>query len=255
VTHVDEEHLEKLCAATDKDVYLSDSSPFGLPFWNLRNSASEEARRQRIAAGQPGSACHRGYVKLFNTEFTPQPICTASRQYQRAKLAQLRDADLTDAERAARREMVLAKSCICHDLAGGATRKHGIDPQATPAVCCGPNIVNFSRLASLEEMVGHIYGRISLLDNPHRPHMFLRELSIYLDFLRAELGKRDAGLAANPPAYYRESAENLLAGIEHYRRSPAGLQGEARQAFLRELELLALEAQQLAAAAGTDEGS
>ncbi len=36
VTNVDDEHLQKLSAASNGDVYLSDSSPFGLPFWNLR---------------------------------------------------------------------------------------------------------------------------------------------------------------------------------------------------------------------------
>jgi hypothetical protein len=249
VTHVDQEHLDKLCAATDEDVYLSDSSPFGLPFWNLRSSASEEARRARIVAGHPGSVCVRGYAKLYNTEFTAQPICTASRQYQRAKLEQLRAADLPDAQRAATEEFVLGKSCICHDLAGGATRKHGLDPTATPAVCCGPNIVNFKRVATLEEMVGHIYGRLSLIDNPRRPHMFLRELVIYLDYLRRELGKRAIGMATSAPGYYREFTDNLRQGVEHYRQSAAGLTGEARAAFLTELERLAQETEQLADAA------
>ncbi|MFZ5832898.1 MAG: hypothetical protein ACOY3P_22655, partial [Planctomycetota bacterium] len=86
VTNVDEEHRRKLCDASDDDVYLSDSSPFGMPFWNLRTSASEAARLRRIAEGDPGSPCIKGYVCLFNTEFTARPICTASRQYQRQKL-------------------------------------------------------------------------------------------------------------------------------------------------------------------------
>ena len=47
--------------------------------------------------------------------------------------------------------------------------------------------MNFSKIASLEEMVGHIYGRTSLLTNPARPHMFLRELAINIDYLREEL--------------------------------------------------------------------
>ncbi len=53
-TNLDHEHLEKLAAATHRDVYLSDSSPFGIPFWNLRNSASEEDRRRRIRQDRPG---------------------------------------------------------------------------------------------------------------------------------------------------------------------------------------------------------
>ncbi len=238
VTNVDREHLDKLAAAADGDVYLSDSSPFGLPFWNLRTSASEEARRRRIAANRPGSPCFKGYVRLFNTEFTALPICIASRQYQRLKLEQIAGADLTDEDRAAARQRVLEKSCICHDLAGGATLKHGVDPAATPAVCCGPNIVNFSKIATLEEMVGHIYGRTSLLINPNRPHMFLRELALYIDFLRRELENRRQGLCPNTPHYFREFEENLQSGIDHCRRLADRFAAEEKERFLSELDKL-----------------
>jgi hypothetical protein len=251
VTHVDAEHLEKLCAAGDDDVYLSDSSPFGLPFWNLRNSASEQARQRRICEGRPGSGCERGYVKLFNTEFTEQPICVASRQYQAAKLQQLRDAGLPGEHYAALRDAVLAKSCICHDLAGGATLKHQIDPGATPAMCCGPNVVNFSRVVSLEEMVGHIYGRLSLVTTPRRPHMFLRELSLYLEYVARELDKLTRGLPASTLSFCQESLANLTQGVEHYRQNPARLTGTARDEFLEQLEQLAQEIPRLAAIAAS----
>jgi hypothetical protein len=235
ITNLDDEHLRKLCNASDGDVYLSDSSPFGLPFWNLRTSASEEARRLRIAEGRPGSPCPKGYVKLFNTEFTKTPICMASRQYQKLKLEQLQGQDLADEQRAAKREQVLAKSCICHDLGGGATRKNGIDPGATPAVCCGPNIVNFSRVATLEEMVGHIYGRISLLCRSDRPHMFLRELELYIDYLRGQIEKHRVGLCSLLPGFVREFKENLHAGIDYYRQLAEGFAAPMRAAFLDNL--------------------
>ncbi|MEN6407644.1 MAG: hypothetical protein ABFC77_14385 [Thermoguttaceae bacterium] len=220
VTNLDDRHRQKLCAADERDVYLSDSSPFGLPFWNLRTSASEDARRRRIAEGRPGSPCFKGYVKLFNMEFTNAPICTASRQYQKLKLEQLDGQDLPEEQRTAQREAVLAKSCICNDLAGAATLPTGIDPTATPAVCCGPNIVNFSRVATLEEMVGHIYGRNSLFAflPEQRPHMFLREIDIYIDYLRTQLEKRRVGLSSMTAAYVAEFKENLLAGIAYYRQ-------------------------------------
>ena len=238
VTNVDDEHLRKLCAAADGEVYLSDSSPFGLPFWNLRTSASENARRLRIDQGHPGSPCTRGYVKLFNTEFTPLPICTASRQYQRQKLEQLAHANLTEPQRAALREAVLAKSCICHDLAGGATLKLGIDPPATPAICCGPNIVNFSKIASLDEMVGHIYGRTSLLTNAARPHVFLRELAINIDYLSEELKKHRLGISSHTLGHFQEFRDNLSDGIDHYRRLAERFDAKTRAAFLDELERL-----------------
>ena len=84
-------------------------------------------------------------------------------------------------------EKVLEKSCICHDLGGTTTLKHGIDPHATPTVCCGINIAYCSRVTSLEEMVSHIYGRLSLLADSRRVHMFIQELRIYIAHLRNEL--------------------------------------------------------------------
>jgi hypothetical protein len=238
VTNVDREHLEKLRAATDQEVFLSNSSPFGLPFWNLRNSASEEARRRRIAEGHPGSPCTKGYVRLFNTEFTPRPICVASRQYQRLKLEHLHQEPLSEPQRAAVRQSVLDKSCICHDLAGGATLKNGIDPAATPAVCCGPGIMDFFKIATLEEMVGHIYGRLSLLSNPARPHMFLRELALYIGYFRDELDKQALGLSSSTNAYFCEFKENLKDGIDYYRSLADEFVAEAQTAFLGELERL-----------------
>ena len=139
--------------------------------------------------------------------------------------------DLPEARRAALRNGVLAKSCICHDLAGTATRKNGIDPAATPAVCCGPNIVNFSRIATLKEMVGHIYGRLSLLNGVDRPHMFLRELALYVEYYRNELAKQESGIAANPRGYFREFAENLLRGVDYYRPLAGRLAGANQDCF------------------------
>jgi hypothetical protein len=238
VTNVDEEHVKKLCEATAEDVYLSNSSPFGLPFWNLRTSASEDARRRRIAENHPGSPCSKGFLKLFNTEFTPLPICTASREYQELKLRRLPSEELQEDQRRAVRDGVLAKSCICNDLGGGVARKNGINPKATPAMCCGPNIVNFSRVVSLEEMVAHIYGRISLLSSSERPHMFLRELALYIDFLGAELDKYRLGLSSNGLEYFAEFQDNLLTGIEHCRQLANQFAAPLRGQFLEDLDRL-----------------
>ena len=88
VTAVDEEHLAKLSVADDSDVYLSNSSPLGLPFWNLRTSASESLRRKLVADGRPGSSCPKGHLK-HSTEFTKLPLCTASRTYLKKKFNHL----------------------------------------------------------------------------------------------------------------------------------------------------------------------
>ncbi len=236
-TNVDREHLRKLAAATDDDVYLSDSSPMGIPFWNLRNSASEEARRRRIENDRPGASCPKCYLKS-NTEFTEVPICTASRKYQERRLERLPEEGWTAKQLAVVWKQVLAKSCLCQDLAGGATIKDEIDPHATPAICPGPNIVNFSKIASLKEMVSHIYGRMSLLTNSNRPHMLIREIMLYMDCLREEGEKFSLGLLSRTPEYFREFSENLLGGIEYYRHLAEQFVAEERKKFLDELDVL-----------------
>ncbi|MFO7609605.1 MAG: hypothetical protein R6X35_10490 [Candidatus Krumholzibacteriia bacterium] len=236
VVNIDAENLARVLAAGEDDVQLSQGSPLGVPFWSLRDSVSEKARRRRIAEGHPGSACPKGYL-VANTEFTRAPICTASRAYQRRALQQLAATDLDDTVRADRTEAITAKACICHDLAGSATVPMGIDPDATTAICCGPNTVYFKQATGLKEMVDHIYGRATLPLAAGRPHMLLKELSLHLDRLRGELERRRRGLAedGSRPAEIRA---NLAAGIVHYRELAEQLVRGQREEFTARLEKL-----------------
>ena len=161
VTNVDPGTLQKLLQAQKGDIYLSQTSPLGVPFWSLRTAASEEGRRRRNRQGKPGSPCPKRYAAL-SSEFSEEPQCTAATQFMERKLASLESAGLGEAELAQAREAVMDKACLCRDLAGGATLNYGIESQAEPNMCCGPNTFWFKRIASLEEMVGHIYGRLNL---------------------------------------------------------------------------------------------
>ncbi|MGD8353214.1 MAG: hypothetical protein PVJ01_03535 [Pseudomonadota bacterium] len=236
VTNVDDEHLQKLSEATDDDVFLSAASPLKVPFWNLRTSASEETRRKFISEGRPGSICPKGHGAIFEKEFSEIPDCVAARKYVTRKIDSLEKADLTDSQREWLIEDALAKSCICHDLSGGATIKLGIDSSATPCVCCGPGIVNFKKIASLEEMVGHIYGRLSLLANSDRPHMFIKEMSLNIEFLRNEIEKFKLELTSNGAKYFQEFKENLLKGIDYYRKTAEEFVETKRSRFLEDLK-------------------
>jgi hypothetical protein len=217
VTNVDKDQLKKLQLAKDDDIFLSFNSPLGVPFWNLRNSASEEAKLQRIKDGNPGSRCVKGFGKI-NYEFTKLPICRASQAYQKRKLEELQSMNLSAQQLAAHREEVLNKSCICHDLAGGATIKRNIDPKATSAICPGPNIVNFKKIMTLKEMVGHIYGRCSVLTNENRPHLFIREIQLHIDFLLDQIIKASFNIPTKSSKKLAEAKENLLKGIGYYQK-------------------------------------
>jgi hypothetical protein len=239
VVNIDQSHVNKIIAAGEDDVHLSEGSPLGVPFWSLKTSTSEELRLKLIEDGKPGSACPKGYL-VSNTEFTKAPICTASRAYQRRKLQELGTTELSAEARAEEEQHVMAKACICHDLAGSVTVPRGIDPDAQTAVCCGPNTVYFSKVAQLQEMVDHIYGRMRLPLTVNRPHMLLKELSLHLDGLKSEVARRRQEIGGCGCST-DEVRENLLTGIRHYRDLAMGLVSDKREEFSDRLEALRSE--------------
>lgn len=217
-TSVDDETLEVLINARQEDYYLSNASPLGVPFHNLKTTSSEKLRKERIVKNRPGSPCYKKYLS-FDTEFTDQPICTASRQYQHLKLKQL-EAELgqgADFDRAA--EKVMEKECLCHGLGASAIiANNGKPPKKLDAVtiCPGPNLAYFSSTYNLAEMVGHIYGKLSLSLSPERPHLFIKELQLYVDHFRKMCEDPIQNLNQKNQVKIRKFRENLINGIEYY---------------------------------------
>ncbi len=244
-TNVDYSHISKMIQAKSDDVFLSDSSPLGVPFWNLRTSASEEARLDRIAKGKPGSACPKHFVAL-NTEFGGKPLCPASKTYIKLKLDSLAKEGHSEAAMANLRESVLAKSCLCHDLAGCTTLNYHIAKSPKPSICCGPNILSFKHIASLDEMVDHIYGRLSLTSDTERPHMFIQELKLYVEHLRGEIKILSQDLSKRPKGYVQSFRDQLLNGIEYYRSLARQILEQQRERFLADLQALSNELEKIA---------
>ncbi|HEX6982616.1 MAG TPA: hypothetical protein VF181_07630 [Balneolaceae bacterium] len=184
-TTVDQPTRKLLENATEEDLYLSSVSPLGVPFNNVRNTGSEQWHKERIAKGKPGSPCPKGFLEA-NTEFTEQPICTASSQYQLLKLDQINQKKISEVEKELMREKVLEKACLCDHLGNGALIDLGIleEHRAPQAICPGPNIAWFDREYSLQEMVAHIYGRGKSLVPSERPHMFAKEIKLYVDYFK-----------------------------------------------------------------------
>jgi len=158
----------------------------------------------------------------LNNEFTEKAICRSSRGFQNLKLKELENSDLPDDMVKLLREEAMLKSCICHDLAGGVLVKRGITAKEAPAICPGPNLINFKKIVDLKEMVGHIYGRCSLLANSDRPHMFVREIQLQVNYLIDEIKKTSLGLPGRSQKKMTEVKENLIAGINYYRRYGCG---------------------------------
>lgn len=217
-TTVDEKTLEKLVSARAEDLYLSEASPLGVPFNNLRESFSELELKKRLAQDRPGSPCLKKFL-VSNTEFTKEPICTASRQYQHLKLKQLDEQNLDESEYKKAFNSIIVKACLCEDLSASAyintKEKPKIKP--APAICPGPNLAFFSGVFSLKEMVDHIYGRGNVLNSSYRPNMFINELKMYIDYLKKEIDKNIKPAPAKKMQYFDSFKANLAEGINYYK--------------------------------------
>ncbi len=212
-TCVDDDTRDLIRLAGKDDLYLSDSSPLGVPFNNLRNTGSEREKHRRIAQGKPGSPCPKGHA-VTSKEFTEHAICTASRQYQDLKLKQIDLLDQPESLKAQLREKAMEPACICHQLGNGALIALGIVQQkhAPQAICPGPNIRWFDRLYSLQEMVDHIYGRGEPLTPSERPHMFVNELEVYVDFFKRLIERFDG--TPSQAAYIATFRDQVLQGAD-----------------------------------------
>lgn len=217
--NIDDETMLSLAGAGKEDFYISGSSPLGVPFNNFRYAAAEKQRLERIAQGRPGSPCTKKFL-VSNTEFTKEPICTASRKYQALKLEQLRNSGLPEDEYTRQANEVMEKICLCEGLVTAAYIKNNISRKkntAAVAVCPGPNLAYFSRVFSLDEMVNHIYGKINLLLNASRPNMFINELNLYMDYLKKDIETNLQTLTDKKAKYFTKFREQLQNGIQYYK--------------------------------------
>ncbi|MCF7808969.1 MAG: hypothetical protein K9M49_09635 [Candidatus Marinimicrobia bacterium] len=215
-TPIDTPTRMKLMNTKDDSLYLSGASPLGVPFNNMKNTGSEKWTMDRYLSGKPGSSCPKGFLKS-NTEFTEEPICTASTEYITQKLAQI-DAEIEPGQ--AKQEAInktLAKTCLCEHLANGALISLGIKKKksAPQAICPGPNLSWFNRYYSLEEMVDQIYGRGKELLPESRPHMFAKEIQLYVDYFKRLI---DDNLS-NPRQHKMLDSfyDNMKVGLEYCR--------------------------------------
>lgn len=217
-TNVDENTLQQLIQAKPDDYYLSWASPLGIPFHNFKPSTSEAQRKARITKNRPGSPCYKDFLSS-DTEFTATPICTASRQYQDLKIKQL-DAKGLDEERHARElARITEKDCLCEGLGASALLKEGMTPAhklEAVAICPGPNLAYFSRVVPLATMADHIYGRLSLLNENLRSHMFVNELVLYVKYLQREIDQVQEDITEKQAKYFEKFRTNLLDGIAYY---------------------------------------
>lgn len=232
-TTVDKATINKLVAAKEKDLYLSDISPLGIPFHSLKGNTKDEEKAENIAKNRPGSSCPKKFVSL-NKDFKDSGLCTASRAYQHLKIQALDNEQLTKDEYARKYEKIVEKSCTCVGLGTSALLAYGLDTKTEGtgvSICPGPNMAYFSKIMKLSEITDLIYGRNNIISRSDRPHMFIKELNIYLNYLQKKIEDTKLEVTAKQSKYLTTFKNNLEEGILYYHNLFA-----KKSSFINELE-------------------
>ncbi|TKG92033.1 hypothetical protein EYV94_20070 [Puteibacter caeruleilacunae] len=219
VITIDDDTLQQLVDAKEDDLYLSEISPLGVMFNNLRGNSKDIQKENWVKAGTPGSPCTKKYASI-NREFTEHSICTASRQYQKLKLEELKNKNLPEAEYKRQFDKIVEKACICVGLGTSALMKYNLDTKLEGpgvSICPGPNLAYYSKKTNLKEMVDHIYGRVNLMTRPDRPNLFVKELGIYVNYMKDKVEELRLAGDEKGLAGFKRFQRNMDKGIAYYK--------------------------------------
>jgi len=217
-TTVEPATLETLKKAKEEDLFLSNVSPLGVPFNSLRGSSNELIKNAKIKAGKPGSPCPKKFLALSLDE-KGMPICTASKKYQTKKINELKAEHLDEQTFKNKYKLITDKTCLCEGLSNSSLIEYGIERKGEDqgvAICPGPNMAYYTKVVSLKEMVGHIYGKNNVIKVDNRPHMFIKELSMYVDYFSNKVDEFKDSFNKKQEKYLTTFQNNLNDGIEYY---------------------------------------
>ncbi|CAH0336781.1 hypothetical protein FVB9288_02501 [Flavobacterium sp. CECT 9288] len=219
-TSVDTHTRALLAGAKEDDFYLSQISPLGIPFNTLRGTTNEKLKLKRIEESKAGSSCPKRFLAL-SKEYDAKGICTSSKKYQDLKLEELllEKNILTADAFEKKKNSITEKACLCVGLANASYLENEIKikGQAQGVIICpGPNMAYFDKEVSLSKMVQHIYGNASVLTVIDRPNLFVKELKMYLDYLKNEISAVTEEITLGQIKKWNSFKNNLLEGIEYY---------------------------------------
>jgi hypothetical protein len=218
-TSVDVNTRVLLAKSKEDDFYLSHISPLGVPFNTVKGTTNEFLKQQRIDDNKAGSSCPKKLLAL-GKDYDPQGMCTASKKYQDIKLEELdaKKDNLSVADFKKLKNKITEKSCLCVGLANASYLENNIKIKGQDqgiVICPGPNLAYFDYEVSLSDMVKHIYGNANVMHDQNRPHVFVNELKLYVDYLKQELDHA-TDITAAQIKKWQLFKSNLLEGIVYY---------------------------------------
>lgn len=218
-TSVDEQTLEVLCKAKEEDLYMSEVSPLGVIFNNVRGTGMDLKKEAQNKLGKYGFPCTKKYLALMPV-FTEEGTCTASKEYQHKKIQELKEQNLSEMEFEKELGKITDKACLCNGLTASTLMANGLDTKmegTAVSICPGPNLAYFSSTYTLKKMVDHIYGRTNVMERTDRPNLFVKELKMYIDYLGGKIEDTLKPISDKQRKHFETFQENLNKGVDYYR--------------------------------------
>ncbi|MEN4760768.1 hypothetical protein ABEG63_10580 [Chryseobacterium sp. C39-AII1] len=219
-TSVDSETRNLLLQSKEKDFYLSNLSPLGVPFNTVKGTSNEIIRKKKEKKNRYGSSCPKKLLAL-SKEYSSEGICIASKKFQDIKFTELETEkqQLNEIEYQNRKENIAEKACLCVGLVNSAYIENNLEIRGEKqgvVICPGPNLAFFDQEVSLSKMVQHIYGNDDILGDKNRPNMFINELKMYVEHLKKELNDFTGNVTKTQIKKWNTFKQNLLLGVEYY---------------------------------------
>ena len=115
---------------------------------------------------------------------------------------------------------ITEKSCLCVGLVNAAYLENDIKIKGQEqgvVICPGPNLAYFKEEVSLSDMVKHIYGNNNVMTHVNRPHVFIKELQLYIAYLKNDITDFSIGIISSGQIKkWNSFRNNLSAGIQDY---------------------------------------
>ena len=219
-TSMDNETRTLLANAKEDDFYLSNISPLGVPFNSVRGTSNEFWKQKRIDENNAGSSCPKRLLAL-SKEHDEKGLCMASKKYQDIKLEELEAIknDISEKEFEKSKTKIIDKACLCVGLVNAAYLENDIKikgQQQGIVICPGPNLAYFDKEISLANMVKHIYGNMNVMTDANRPNVLVKELKMYVAYLRNEISDFSTEISAGQIKKWNSFKNNLTEGIKYY---------------------------------------
>ena len=92
---------------------------------------------------------------------------------------------------------------------------------------------------SLKEITDHIYGRANVITRTDRPNFFIKELNIYIEYLKNKIEETKVSVTNKQEKYLLTFVKNLQEGIDYYNKLFSDLKNifeDTKSGILSDLE-------------------